>query len=73
MSGTSRSALDALPGSGQLTGAKGKAITSAWTGVLRWRELSRMRRDVPIAWQATGHVSPAIPKPTDVVEKLGMW
>lgn len=65
--------LEALPGSGRLTGAKGAAITAGWDDVLRWRQLSRMRRDVPVAWQATGTVSPLLPKPADVVEKLGLW
>ncbi|WP_413100084.1 hypothetical protein [Streptomyces sp. Inha503] len=41
--------------------------------MLRWRELSRVRRDVPISWQATGSVSPALPPPAEVIEKLGLW
>ncbi|MFI8281122.1 5'-3' exonuclease H3TH domain-containing protein [Streptomyces sp. NPDC085929] len=65
--------LEALPDSGRLTGAKGAAITAGWSDVLRWRELSRMRRDVPVTWQATGTFSPILPKPADVVEKLGLW
>ncbi|WP_406220858.1 5'-3' exonuclease H3TH domain-containing protein [Streptomyces decoyicus] len=65
--------LDELPSSGRLTGAKGAAINDSWTVALRCRELSRMRRDVPVGWQATGHVSPALPRPADVIEKLGMW
>ncbi|OIJ91729.1 flap endonuclease [Streptomyces colonosanans] len=65
--------LDGLRSSGRLTGAKGAAIEAAWTDVLRWRDLSRMRLDVPVAWQATGQASPTLPKPADVVEKLGLW
>lgn len=65
--------LEDLPGSGRLTGTKGAAITAAWTDVLRRRELSRMRRDVPLAWHATGQVSPALPKPAEIVEKLRLW
>ncbi|MEV6986991.1 5'-3' exonuclease H3TH domain-containing protein [Sphaerisporangium sp. NPDC051017] len=65
--------LDELRAGGRLTGTKGAAIEAAWTDVLRWRDLSRMRRDVPVAWQATGQASPALPKPADVIEKLGLW
>ncbi|GII97550.1 5'-3' exonuclease [Sinosporangium siamense] len=65
--------LDDLPSSGRLAGTKGAAITQAWDDVLRWRELSRMRRDVPVAWQAAGHASRSLPRPADVIEKLGMW
>lgn len=65
--------LDDLRTSGRLTGTKGTAIEAAWTDVLRWRDLSRMRQDVPITWQATGRASAALPKPADVIEKLGLW
>jgi DNA polymerase-1 len=65
--------LDELPASGRLTGAKGAAITASWADALRCRGLSRMRRDIPVGWRATGTVSPALPRPADVVEKLGMW
>lgn len=65
--------LEELPASGRLTGTKGAAIETAWQDVLRWRELSRMRRDVSLAWQTTGQASPALPRPADVIEKLGMW
>lgn len=65
--------LDDLPASGRLAGTEGAVITRAWDDVLRWRDLSRMRRDAPIPWQATGHASPSLPQPADVIEKLGMW
>ncbi|MET8683619.1 5'-3' exonuclease H3TH domain-containing protein [Streptomyces sp. NPDC004732] len=65
--------LDDLASSGRLAGTKGAAVEAAWQDVLRWRALSRMRLDVPITWQATGRPSPALPKPADVIEKLGMW
>lgn len=66
-------ALEDLTASGRLTGAKGKAVTEEWQDVLRWRELSRMARDVPVTWQATGAASAALPRPAEVVEKLGLW
>lgn len=65
--------LEDLRSSNRLVGAQGAAISHAWENVLRWRELSRMRRDIPVPWQATGTASPVLPRPADVVEKLGMW
>jgi DNA polymerase-1 len=65
--------LDDLRSSGRLMGAKGEAIEAAWTDVLRWRDLSRMRRDVPVAWKAIGQASPDLPRPADVIEMLGLW
>ena len=66
-------ALDSLCPSGRLTGAKGTAVIRAWEDVLRWRELIRMRLDIPVPWQATGHVSHALPRSADIIEKLGLW
>ncbi|MCX4826464.1 hypothetical protein OG883_43275 [Streptomyces sp. NBC_01142] len=65
--------LDELPDSGRLVGTKGVAITQAWDDVLRWRDLSQMRRDVPVRWQSTGQPSPTLPRPAEVIENLGMW
>ncbi|MGW2539690.1 5'-3' exonuclease [Kitasatospora sp. NPDC001574] len=65
--------LDALPGSGRLSGAKGRAITGAWDDVLRWRDLIAVRRDLALPLAPSGQASPALPKPADVVEKLGLW
>ncbi|MFJ1707143.1 5'-3' exonuclease H3TH domain-containing protein [Kitasatospora sp. NPDC088346] len=65
--------LDALPGSDRLTGAKGRAITEAWGDVQRWRDLITMQRDLVLPLSPDGEVSPQLPKPADVVEKLGLW
>ncbi|MFE2409912.1 5'-3' exonuclease H3TH domain-containing protein [Kitasatospora sp. NPDC059408] len=63
-----------LPGSGRLTGARGAAITTAWTNVLRWETVITVNRDVDIPGGAlTGQASPQLPKPADVVEGLGLW
>ncbi|MFF2548151.1 hypothetical protein ACFVUY_37115 [Kitasatospora sp. NPDC058063] len=62
-----------LPGSGRLTGAKGAAITAAWADVLRWEEMITVRRDVDVPVTLAGLASPALPKPANVVEKLGLW
>lgn len=65
--------LEQLPESGRLIGAKGVAVTAAWDHVLAWRELIRMRTDLPLPLNPTGVPSPALPKPADVIEKLGLW
>ncbi|MGW3041645.1 5'-3' exonuclease H3TH domain-containing protein [Kitasatospora sp. NPDC001159] len=62
-----------LPGSGRLTGAKGTAITTAWADVLRWEEMITVRRDLDVPISLNGQASPQLPKPADVVEKLGLW
>jgi DNA polymerase-1 len=65
--------LDQLLVTGRLTGAKKAAITDAWHRVLAWRELIRMRADLDLPHQPTGHATPELPKPADVIEKLGLW
>lgn len=62
-----------LPGSGRLTGAKGAAITTAWADVLRWEAMITVRRDMAVPVALSGLASPQLPKPADVVEKLGLW
>ncbi|WP_220140275.1 5'-3' exonuclease [Kitasatospora acidiphila] len=66
-------ALDDLPTSGRLAGAKGKAIIASWGDVLRWRDVITMQRDLDVPLIPTGEVSPQLPKPAEVVEKLGLW
>ncbi|MFJ6141660.1 5'-3' exonuclease H3TH domain-containing protein [Kitasatospora sp. NPDC092286] len=65
--------LDTLLESDRLTGAKGRAIVQAWDDVLRWRDLITMQRDLALPLSPSGEVSPQLPKPADVVEKLGLW
>ncbi|MFE4359896.1 MULTISPECIES: 5'-3' exonuclease [Streptomycetaceae] len=65
--------LHDLPGSGRLTGAKGTAITTAWADVLRWEAMITVRRDLDVPVTVRGKASPQLPKPADVVEKLGLW
>ncbi|MFD8783753.1 5'-3' exonuclease H3TH domain-containing protein [Kitasatospora sp. NPDC059599] len=65
--------LPDLPGSGRLTGAKGAAITTAWADVLRWEAMITVRRDLAVPVHLRGEASPQLPKPVDVVEKLGLW
>lgn len=65
--------LHDLPGSGRLTGAKGAAITIAWADVLRWETMITVRRDLDVPVALRDVASPQLPKPADVVEKLGLW
>ncbi|MFJ6618152.1 5'-3' exonuclease H3TH domain-containing protein [Kitasatospora sp. NPDC091335] len=65
--------LPDLPESGRLTGAKGTAITTAWADVLRWESMITVRRHVDVPVALSGEASPQLPKPADVVEKLGLW
>lgn len=65
--------LEDLPTSDRLTGAKKIALTNSWDQVLAWRELIRMRTDLPLPLHPTGSPSPALPRPAEVIEKLGLW
>jgi DNA polymerase-1 len=66
--------LDDLPASGRLTGRKGTAITSAWQQVLTWRDMIRMNNQVPVpAGAVTGLATTPLPRPAEVIEKLGLW
>ena len=65
--------LEHLHASGRLVGAKGAAVDRAWKDVLAWRDLIRMRTDLDLPTRPTGRPSPALPRPADVIEKLGLW
>jgi DNA polymerase-1 len=65
--------LEDLPASGRLTGRRKTLVAGMWEQVLAWRELIRMRADLPLPLYPTGVVSPALPKPADVIERLGLW
>lgn len=65
--------LQDLPASGRLTGTKGRLIHQQWQELLAWHDLIRMRTDLPVPTTPTGHPSPALPKPADVIEKVELW
>jgi DNA polymerase-1 len=65
--------LDDLPTADRLTAKKKTALAAAWDEVLVWRELVRMRRDLPLPAHPTGTASPTLPKPADIIEMLGLW
>jgi DNA polymerase I len=66
--------LDDLPASGRLAGQKGVAVTRAWQQVLTWRDMIRMNSRVPVPGEAiTGLATTPLPRPAEVIEKLGLW
>ena len=66
--------LDDLPASGRLAGRKGDAVTRAWQQVLTWRDMIRMNDQVPVpAGAVTGLATTPLPRPAEVIEKLGLW
>ncbi|WP_182883918.1 5'-3' exonuclease [Microbispora sp. H10949] len=66
-------ALEDLPSSGRLNGAKGRRIRDSFDQVLAWRALIRTRTDLALSYESSGRPSPQLPKPAEVVEKLGLW
>jgi DNA polymerase-1 len=49
-------------------------ITSAWQQVLTWRDMIRMNDQVPVpAGTITGSATTPLPRPAEVIEKLGLW
>jgi DNA polymerase-1 len=66
--------LEDLPASRRLAGRKGDAITSAWQQVLTWRDMMRVNNQVPVpAGTITGFATTPLPRPAEVIEKLGLW
>lgn len=62
-----------LPSSGRLTGAKGRRVLDQLPQVLAWRDMIAVRTDVPLPSVVVGVPSPTLPKPAEVVDKLGLW
>lgn len=65
--------LDGLPTSGRLTSTKGRLVHQHWQDVLAFRDLVRVRTDLPLPLTPTGAPSTQLPKPADVIEKLALW
>lgn len=65
--------LESLISSGRLMGTTGQRIRETFDQVLAWRELIRARSDLALLHSPAGTPSPALPKPAEVVEKLGLW
>jgi DNA polymerase-1 len=65
--------LEALPGSGRLTGKVGRAVLDSWDDVLRWRGLVQMRGDLlpPVALMGCSTLE--LPLAAVVLEELELW
>jgi DNA polymerase-1 len=65
--------LDDLRASGRLSGTRGATIDAAWPQILAWREMIRLRRDLPLQHEPIGTPTAALPIPGEVITKLGLW
>jgi DNA polymerase-1 len=65
--------LEDLPDSGRLIGAKGATIRATWDQVLGWRSIIRMRTDLLLPLWPTGQRTVPLPRPAEVITKLGLW
>lgn len=65
--------LERLPASGRLQGVIGDRIAEAWQHVLRWRDLIRLRIDVPLDDVVGCRPTQALPRPADMLHALDLW
>jgi len=65
--------LEDLRGSGQLTGRTGQRVLDNLATVIRWRDLARMRTDIPVPHRRDDGPSPPLPAPADFVTLLNLW
>jgi DNA polymerase-1 len=40
---------------------------------LKWRDMIRLDTRLALSRWPTGHASPQLPRPAEVVEQLGLW
>jgi DNA polymerase-1 len=67
--------LETLHASGRLVGAGrlGQTIRDQWERLLGWRELVRLRDQVPLPCTPSGTATPGLPAPRAVLEELNLW
>ncbi|MGH3564479.1 MAG: 5'-3' exonuclease [Pseudonocardia sp.] len=65
--------VDDLPSSGRLTTGRARAVAEQFELALKWRDMIRLKTDLELSRWPTGHPSPPLPRPADVVEELGLW
>ncbi len=65
--------LDDLPTSGRLAAGRGRAVAEQLELALKWRDMIRLNASLNLSRWPTGEASPQLPRPADVVEKLGLW
>lgn len=65
--------LEDLPASGRLTTGRGRTVAEQYDLALKWRDLIRLTTTLDLPHHPTGAPSPALPRPADIVEELGLW
>ncbi len=65
--------LDELPSSGRLAIGRARAVATQFQLALKWRDMIRLNTGLELPRWPTGHASPRLPRPADVVEQLGLW
>ncbi|MDQ3762183.1 MAG: flap endonuclease [Actinomycetota bacterium] len=65
--------LDDLPCSGRLATGRARAVAEQFELALKWRDMIRLNTGLELPWWPTGHASPPLPHPADVVDQLGLW
>lgn len=66
-------ALEDLPASGRLAAGRGRAVAGQFDLALKWREMIRLNSGLDLPQWPTGHASPLLPRPADVVDELRLW
>jgi DNA polymerase I len=65
--------LEDLPVSGRLFGGRAATITAAWSQVMTWRSMIRMRTGLPLPAAPAGKATNPLPIPGQVIAQLGLW
>lgn len=62
-----------LPTSGRLQTGRHRLVHTHWERAQHALSLIAMHTDLPVTVPLTGHPSPTLPRPADVIDKLGLW
>jgi DNA polymerase-1 len=65
--------LEQLRESGRLTTRRAQGVLDQWDAVLKWRDMIRLRSDLPLPRFPTGQPTATLPTPRDVVDMLELW
>jgi DNA polymerase-1 len=65
--------LEDLPASGRLASGRGRRVAEHFDAALTWRDMIRLDHRLTLPAAPTGQTSPALPRPADLVETLGLW
>lgn len=66
--------LDKLPDSGRLTSSpRARAVTAQFADALKWRDMMRLRTNIPVPITLTGTSSALLPTPAAVLDRINAW